>query len=101
MGSPALWLRMLILRVDLGDVGRNCAMYFSARSMCLQVWMPECGLQMFAQTLPALPVRQEWLVHEVLASAEGFSGVVVRGCVVVRKNPPARARLLMRKTGAI
>ena len=36
--------------------------------------MPEFGLRMFAQTLPALPVRQKWPVREALAGTEGFSG---------------------------
>ena len=87
--------------VDFGDVGRNCAMDFSARMMCPRFRIPECGLQTFAQTLPALPVRQEWLVHEVLAGAEGFSGAVVRGCAVARKIPLAWARWSARKIGAI
>ena len=59
-GDPDSCLRMLISRVDFSNVGRNCAMNFSARNMCPRARMPELGLWMFAQTLPALPVRQEW-----------------------------------------
>ena len=73
-GDPDSCLRMLISRVDFSNVGRNCAMDFSARKMCPRARMPEFDLRMFAQTLPALPVRQEWPVREVLAGAEGFSG---------------------------
>ena len=46
-------------------------MDFSTQKMCPRAQMPESGLRMFAQTLPALPVRQEWPVREVLAGAEG------------------------------
>ena len=66
---------MLILRVDFGDVGRNCTMDFSARRTCPRVRTPECGLNMLARTLPT---RQECLVHEVP------SGAVARGCAVAR-----------------
>ena len=96
-GDPDFCLRILISRVDFSDVGRHCAMDFSARKMCPRAWMPDIGLRMFAQTLPALPVRQEWPVREVLAGVEGFSGASPEG--VVRKSPPARASLSARKTG--
>ena len=33
MGNPNFWVRMLISRVDFGDVGRNGAMDFSAPRM--------------------------------------------------------------------
>ena len=58
--------------MDFSDVGRNCAMDFSAWKKCSRAWMPEIGLRMFAQTLPALLVWQEWPVREVLAGVEGF-----------------------------
>ena len=47
-------------------------MDFSARKMCPRARMPEFGLRMFAQTLPDLPVRQEWPVREVLAEDWGY-----------------------------
>ena len=90
--SPNLCLTMLILRVDFGDVSRNCTMDVSARRTCPRVRTPECGLKTFAQTLPT---RQECLVHDVLSSA------VARLCAVARKNPPTRARLLAWKIWAI
>ena len=70
---------MLISRVDFSDVGRNCAIDFSAWKMCSRAWMPEIGLQMFAQTLPALSVRQEWPGWGELAGAERFSGASPEG----------------------
>ena len=72
MGDPDICLRMLISQVECSDVGSNCAMDFSAWKRCSRAWMPEIGLRMFAQTLPALPVRQEWPVREELAGVEGF-----------------------------
>ena len=70
--------------MDFSDVGRNCAMDFSARKMCPRARMPQIGLRMFAQTLPALEVRQEWPVREELDSAEGFSGASSEGVVRLR-----------------
>ena len=104
-GNPDVCLRILISRVDFSDVGRNCNMDFSAWTMCSRAWMPEIGLRMFAQTLPALP----WPVWKELSGAEGSSGAspegVARwlrgGCAVARKSPPARASLSVWKTGAI
>ena len=77
MGSPEF--------PDTGDPDFCLSMLiFSARKMCPRAWMPEIGLWMFAQTLPALPVRQEWPVREVLAGAEGFSGASPEGVARLR-----------------
>ena len=42
-GNPDSWLRMQISRVDISNVGRNCAKDFSTRKMCPRVQMPEIG----------------------------------------------------------
>ena len=63
-------------------------MNFNVWKMYPRAWMPEIGLQMVVQTLPALPVRQGWPVQKELARVEGFSGTSpedvaqrLRGCV--------------------
>ena len=76
----------------------------SARKMCPRAWMPEISLRMFVQTLPALPVRQEWPVREVLAGAEGFSGGSPEGIARLRGvhrhgRVCRRGRLGLYKTG--
>ena len=101
-GGPDFCLRMLISRVNFSDVGMNCAIDFSAWKMCSRAWMPKIGLQMFAQTLPALPVRPG---RGELAGAEGFSGVSpevmaqLRGRVYQRGRVCRRGRLGLCKSG--
>ena len=73
MGDPVFCLKMLTSRVDFSNVGRNCAMNVSVWKTCPWAWMPEISLQMVAQTLPALPVRQGWPIRKELASVERFS----------------------------
>ena len=63
-GDPDSWLKMLISRMDFSNVGRNCAVNFSTWKICPWARRSDFGLRMFAQTLPALPVRQEWPVRK-------------------------------------
>ena len=83
-GEPDFCLRILISQVDLVDVGRNDNMDFKVSTMCSQAWMPVIDLWMFAQTLPALPFRQEWLVRKEITGAEGSSGASPEGIARLR-----------------
>ena len=60
MGDPVSCVRMPKSRYDFSNVSMNRAMNFSAL-------MPGFGLKKCALTLPALPVRREWLACEKLA----------------------------------
>ena len=91
MGDPVFCLKMLTSRVDFSDVGRNCAMNVSVWKTCPWAWMPEISLQMVAQTLPALPVRQGWPIRKELVSVERFSGTSLSGSHLFR--PPIEGAL--------
>ena len=61
--------------------------------------MPVIDLWMFAQTLPALPFRQEWLVRKEITGAEGSSGASPEGIARLRGRFHRRGRMWLYKTG--